>query len=142
MAVRMEAISSMSKTSDDLECKRIARQLRATVFALFLRRAVRNLGRLFRRGLAAAAGPVRRSMRAFVRARRRRATIRALKALDDRTLQDIGIARGDIYAIAEDLAARCATSRVERTPAPLPATLTNEDASSTAAVEDEIKPAA
>lgn len=132
-----------SKTNHDLlEYERITRHLRATILALLLRRWVRNLRRLSRWILAAAAGLARRSMVAFVRARRRGATIRALWALDERTLQDIGVARGDIYAIAEDFAARRGNSRVEHTPEPRLAALTNEDASSTATVEDEIRPAA
>ena len=132
-----------SKTNHDFpEYEIIVRQLRARLFTFLVRRLVRNLGRLFRRILAAAADLVRQSMTAVVRAHRRRATIRALWALDDRILQDIGVARGDIYAIAGDFAARRGNSHVDHTPEPLLAALTHEDASSAATVEDEIKPAA
>ncbi len=39
----------------------------------------------------------------FVRWHRRRVAVRQLQALDDRTLQDIGVCRGDIYSVADEI---------------------------------------
>lgn len=73
---------------------RAAEQARAaaygTVFAA--------IGRGLWRGVAAGLEKLRRF-------RMRRATIRELSALDDATLKDLGVQRGEIWHIADDLAA-------------------------------------
>ena len=110
----------MSEVSRDLlEHEMIARYLRGRIIASLLSRGVRSLGRLLRWGLTVVTGLIRRSMTVIVRTRARRATIRVLTALDNRILQDIGVSRGDIYAIAEDLAVRCEAFPAGHTPGEL-----------------------
>ncbi len=58
---------------------------------------------LIYRGLRAAIDVGRALAKAIVRAHKRRATIRDLMALDDRTLKDIGVRRDDIYSVVEEL---------------------------------------
>lgn len=48
------------------------------------------------------AGAARRSLADFRRAYTRYATIRQLQALDERTLRDIGVMRGDIAAAVDE----------------------------------------
>ena len=48
------------------------------------------------------AGAARRSLAGFRRAYTRYATIRQLQALDERTLRDIGVMRGDIAAAVDE----------------------------------------
>ena len=58
--------------------------------------------RLIGRGLTSAIDAVRSAAAAIVRWHKRRIAIRQLMALDDRTLQDIGVCRGDIYSVADE----------------------------------------
>lgn len=53
--------------------------------------------------LKGVAESVRRGMRAFERWNLRRSTWLTLKALDDRTLADIGLDRGMLYQVADDI---------------------------------------
>ncbi|MBK8440367.1 MAG: DUF1127 domain-containing protein [Rhodobacter sp.] len=46
-------------------------------------------------------GPLRRLFGGIVRHWQRRRMIRALQAMDDRLLRDIGLARGDIEAVVD-----------------------------------------
>jgi uncharacterized protein YjiS (DUF1127 family) len=48
------------------------------------------------------------------RARRRRATIRTLSGLSDQTLKDIGLTRGSIYLIADEVSASSRPTRPGR----------------------------
>ena len=58
--------------------------------------------RLIGRGLTSAIDAVRSAAASFARWHKRRIAIRQLMALDDRTLQDIGVCRGDIYSVADE----------------------------------------
>ncbi len=58
---------------------------------------------LIHRGLRAAIGAGRALVKAIVRAHKRGAYHRALHALDDRTLKDIGVRHDDIYSVVEEL---------------------------------------
>ncbi len=54
------------------------------------------------RGLATVIDAVRSAAAAMVRWHKRRTAIRQLMALDGRTLQDIGVCRGDIYSVVDE----------------------------------------
>ena len=58
--------------------------------------------RLIGRGMTSAINAVRSAAEAMVRWHKRRIAIRQLMALDGRTLQDIGVCRGDIYSVADE----------------------------------------
>lgn len=64
----------------------------------------RELRRLLGRGTRAVAGGVEAAVAALRRWHERRATQRVLQALDDRTLKDIGLYRGDIWSTADEIA--------------------------------------
>ncbi len=57
--------------------------------------------RLIGRGLTSAIDAVRAAAAGFARWHQRRIAIRRLMALDDHTLKDIGICRGDIHSVAD-----------------------------------------
>ena len=57
--------------------------------------------RLIGRGLTSAIDAVRAAAAAMLRWRERRIAIRQLVALDDHTLKDIGLYRGDIHSVAD-----------------------------------------
>ena len=58
--------------------------------------------RLIGRGLTSAIDAVRSAAATFARWHKRRIAIRQLIALDDRTLQDIGVCRGDIHSVVDE----------------------------------------
>ncbi len=58
--------------------------------------------RLIGRGLTSAIDAVRSAAASFARWHKRRIAIRQLMALDDRTLQDIGVCRGDIHSVVDE----------------------------------------
>ena len=58
--------------------------------------------RLIGRGMTSAINTVRSAAAAMVRWHKRRIAIRQLMTLDDRTLQDIGVCRGDIYSVVDE----------------------------------------
>ncbi len=58
--------------------------------------------RLIGRGLTSAIDAVRSAAAAVERWHKRRIAVRELMALDSRTLQDIGVCRGDIYSVADE----------------------------------------
>ena len=58
--------------------------------------------RLIGRGLTSAIDAVRSAAATFARWHKRRIAIRQLMALDDRTLQDIGVCRGDIHSVVDE----------------------------------------
>ena len=58
--------------------------------------------RLIGRGLTSAIDAVRSAAASFARWHKRRIAIRQLMALDDRTLQDIGVCRGDIQSVVDE----------------------------------------
>ncbi len=58
--------------------------------------------RLIGRGLTSAINAVRAAAASVAHWHKRRIAIRQLMALDDRTLQDIGVCRGDIYSVADE----------------------------------------
>ena len=58
--------------------------------------------RLIGRGLTSAINTARSAAAAMLRWHKRRTAIRQLMALDDRTLQDIGVCRGDIHSVVDE----------------------------------------
>ena len=58
--------------------------------------------RLIGRGLTSAINTARAAAAGFARWRKRRIAIRQLMALDDHTLQDIGVCRGDIHSVVDE----------------------------------------
>ncbi len=54
------------------------------------------------RGLATVIDAVRSAAARITRWHKRRPAIRQLMALDDRTLQDIGVCRGDIHSVVDE----------------------------------------
>ena len=58
--------------------------------------------RLIGRGLTSAIDAVRSAAASFARWHLRRTTIHQLMALDDHTLQDIGVCRGDIHSVVDE----------------------------------------
>ena len=78
-----------------------ARLERARALTALYRRGSWRVAVAVRRGLARASRPLRPIAEAFARWRRWRATVRELRALDDRLLADIGLSRDDIVRIAD-----------------------------------------
>jgi uncharacterized protein YjiS (DUF1127 family) len=62
-----------------------------------------------------------RVIAALIRARRRRGAIDELSALDDRTLADIGLSRGDIGSVVNELLDDAPRTRVRTLPRQAPA---------------------
>ena len=58
--------------------------------------------RLIGRGLATVIDAVRSAAARITRWHKRRTAIRQLMALDDHTLQDIGVCRGDIHSVVDE----------------------------------------
>lgn len=80
-----------------------ARVLRAQVTLRLLRLGIASLKKLLRVGLAAIAALGRSVFRAAARAHQRRVTIRALMAMSDRNLRDIGLHRSQIFSLVEEM---------------------------------------
>lgn len=60
------------------------------------------LAGLIKRAGASIANTVRTASGHFTHWYRRQNAVRQLQTLDNRTLQDIGVCRGDIYAVADE----------------------------------------
>ncbi len=80
---------------------RRARELRAQALRGWLTATAHNVGTLAGRGYGAVDAIGRRAARAIARARQRRLNERALLALDDRLLKDIGLSRSQIRAAVD-----------------------------------------
>ncbi len=79
------------------------RGLRAQALASLLRRGATSSAHVMHRGLRAAIDAGRALAGVIVRARKRRAAIRELMALNDHTLKDIGLHRSQIRSVVEEM---------------------------------------
>ncbi|HLB81305.1 MAG TPA: DUF1127 domain-containing protein [Dongiaceae bacterium] len=93
-----------------------ARQARAEALARAAYLAIDGVARLAGAAGTAVAAATRSATDAVRRWRRRRAALYALMALDDRTLNDIGLSRAEIPRVVDDLLRSPARDR-----APVPA---------------------
>jgi uncharacterized protein YjiS (DUF1127 family) len=78
-----------------------ARRLRAEVMASVLAAAAASTTRLLRAAVSPSIKLARRAVGWFAREHERRVGLRALMALDDHTLKDIGLSRREIHAMVD-----------------------------------------
>ena len=79
------------------------RLLRAQAAAALLTSGATHIARLLRSGVGATIELGRRAIAWLAREHQRRAGLRALMALDDHMLKDIGLSRSQIHAMVDDM---------------------------------------
>lgn len=93
------AITSVARDTDLEHYIARGRLLRAQAVAALLIAGATGVARLLHLGLSASIELGRRAVRWLAREHQRRVGLRALMALDDHMLKDIGLSRGEIHAM-------------------------------------------
>ena len=94
----------------------VGRAQRAQTAARLAYLAIDGIARLGAAAVGGTAELFARAVASLARARRRRAAINELAALDDRNLKDIGLSRGDIPSVVSELLDSAPRTRIRTLP--------------------------